>query len=209
MPAVPAAERAYAHLKSRILSGDLPGGTLVSEVQVGEALGLSRTPVHEAFLRLGAERLLTLSPRRGAVVVPVPAGESRDVLEAREALEAGAARRLVEDGTTGAVLPRLTEAVALMRAQLASGDVDGFAAADDAFHAAVVDGSGNALVADFYARLRDHQHRLRQALLREWTRDLQGSLDDHVELRAAIEAGDGERYQRVLRRHVARYRGAL
>lgn len=59
-----AADEAYASTRERIISGALAGGTLLSEVEVGADLGLSRTPVHEAFLRLAAEQFLTLIPRR-------------------------------------------------------------------------------------------------------------------------------------------------
>mgnify|MGYP001027199435 FL=1 len=65
-------QRAYQTTKDQILSGVVRGGQLLSEVEVAASLGVSRTPVHEAFLRLAAEDLLELLPRRGAVVVPVP-----------------------------------------------------------------------------------------------------------------------------------------
>ncbi|BDZ41817.1 hypothetical protein GCM10025865_11160 [Paraoerskovia sediminicola] len=131
------------------------------------------------------------------------------MIEAREALEASAARRIVRDSRTAAVLPDLDRQLAEMRAHVASGDVRRFVAADDAFHAAVVDHAGNALVADFYARLRDHQQRLRHHLLAVRAGDLAGSLDDHERLRSALGASDDVAYAAVLGEHVARYRGAL
>ncbi|WP_223286039.1 GntR family transcriptional regulator [Kocuria atrinae] len=60
-----AAERAYAHAKARILTGELDG-ELLSEGIVADELGVSRTPVREAFLRLQAEGLMRLYPKRGA-----------------------------------------------------------------------------------------------------------------------------------------------
>jgi DNA-binding GntR family transcriptional regulator len=69
------------------------GGRLLSELEVAAQLGVSRTPVHEAFLRLAAEDLLDPLPRRGAVVVPVPPREATDLLEMRIAIEASAVRR--------------------------------------------------------------------------------------------------------------------
>src|SRR3954462_1762883 len=90
----PAARRAYDVVRAEILEGRLPGGLLLSEVEVAARLGVSRTPVHEAFLKLQAEELLELAPRRGAVVVPIRRGGAADVREPRHALEVGAARRL-------------------------------------------------------------------------------------------------------------------
>ncbi|MFL6056075.1 MAG: GntR family transcriptional regulator [Actinoallomurus sp.] len=68
-----AKERALAHVKDQVFTGAFPGGELISEGEVAEALGMSRTPVREAFPRLEAEGLLRLYPQRGALVVPVSA----------------------------------------------------------------------------------------------------------------------------------------
>ena len=84
-----ATEQAYRHVKSRVLDGSLPGGSMTSEGEIAEQLGVSRTPVREAFLRLEAEGLLRLYPKRGALVVPVAPGEADDVLAARLLVEAG------------------------------------------------------------------------------------------------------------------------
>src|SRR4051812_18170722 len=91
--AAPAARRAYAEVKERLLDGRFAGGTLLSENEIAQRLGLSRTPVRQAFVQLEAEGLLELYPRRGALVVPVSASEADDVLEARLLIEQHAARR--------------------------------------------------------------------------------------------------------------------
>lgn len=67
---VPAAERAYQHLKREILSGQVPAGPLDIKV-IGDQLRMSVTPVREALARLGAERLVRLAPHQGyQVAVP-------------------------------------------------------------------------------------------------------------------------------------------
>src|SRR3978361_408636 len=86
------AERAYQHLKQRILSREYAGGSLRTEGEGGHAVGVSRTPVREAMLRLSTEGLLRLYPKRGALVVSVTADEVKDTLEARELLETHAVR---------------------------------------------------------------------------------------------------------------------
>src|ERR1700758_5741009 len=102
-----AAERAYEHTKRAIIRGDLAAGTMTSELLICQQLGLSRTPVHEAFLRLAAEGLLSLESRKGAVVRPMSPSEARDVLEMREAVEAMAATRGVADGAAAGLRWRL------------------------------------------------------------------------------------------------------
>src|SRR4051812_16538780 len=81
------ADRAYEHVRSRLLSGDYLGGELLTEGEIATDLGISRTPVREAFLRLQAEGFLRLYPKRGALVVPVRPGEGRHAMEARLLLE--------------------------------------------------------------------------------------------------------------------------
>ncbi len=86
-----AKDRALEYVKTQVLTGAFPGGELISEGDVATALGMSRTPVREAFLRLEAEGLLRLYPQRGALVVPVSPDEVRAVIEARLVLEQFAA----------------------------------------------------------------------------------------------------------------------
>src|SRR6476661_10958272 len=93
-PPASAATRAYDHLKRAVLDGTHPGGTLLTEGEVAEQLGVSRTPVREALLRLEAEGLVRLYPKKGALVIPVSAQEARDVVEARELIEQWAADRV-------------------------------------------------------------------------------------------------------------------
>ncbi len=83
-----AKDRALDHVKTQILTGEFAGGELISEGDVATALGMSRTPVREAFLRLEAEGLLRLYPQRGALVVPVSPEEVRAVMEADRAFHA-------------------------------------------------------------------------------------------------------------------------
>src|SRR4029078_7916196 len=88
-----AAARVYAHVKERLLDGTFPGGSLLSENELSQQLGLSRTPVRQAFVQLEAEGLLELYPKRGALVVPVAASEIEDVFEARLVVGDHRARR--------------------------------------------------------------------------------------------------------------------
>ncbi|HET6499815.1 MAG TPA: GntR family transcriptional regulator [Amycolatopsis sp.] len=205
-----AAERAYHYTKERILRGDLAGGELVSEGQIGGMLGVSRTPVHEAFLRLDAEHLLTLSSRKGAVVAPMSPQESRDVLEMREAIESASARRLLARGRPPKeALAALRFALDHQRDAVAADDIDAFVEADDEFHSVVVRWSGNTLAAHFFAAIRDRQQRLRYQLLSIRSEHLTAALEDHRELAERVAAADPEGYAAVLHQHVARHQGGL
>src|SRR4051812_34745905 len=97
-----AAERAYGFTKARILDGRFGGGLLITEGDIGADVGVSRTPVREAFLRLESEGLLRLYPKRGALVVAVSPDEVEMVMETRLLVERFAIDKIVE---TGAELP--------------------------------------------------------------------------------------------------------
>ncbi|MGN6408779.1 MAG: GntR family transcriptional regulator [Curtobacterium sp.] len=204
-----ASDRAYDHVKRLIIRGDLPGGTAISENALCQEIGVSRTPVHEAFLRLAAEDLLTLEARKGAVVRPMSPSEAADVLEMREAIESTAATRAVSDGRVTDVTPFLQAMLAEQEQAVATGDVDRFIEVDAEFHGAVIGASRNAIAVMFARTLRDRQQRLRHHLMRLQPSQLQASLEDHRALAAALEAGDAARYAEVLRAHVASHRGAL
>ena len=98
---VGAAARAYDYVKQRLLDGRFAGGMLLSENEIARELGLSRTPVRQAFVELQGEELLDLYPRRGAVVRPISASEAEEILEARLLIETHCAVRDCDDGQIG------------------------------------------------------------------------------------------------------------
>ncbi|MGK4585856.1 GntR family transcriptional regulator [Kitasatospora sp. HPMI-4] len=204
---IPAADRAYELTKDLILSGRLPGGSLISEGEIAERTSLSRTPVREAFLRLQAEGLLQLFPKRGAVVVPVGPGEAEDVLELREALESTAVRRITRRAEPlTELLRRLSELIDLQREPALRADVAAFAEADEAFHRGIVTASGNALAERFYETLRDRQRRMAVQLLQVQPERLASLVDEHTALVERIAARDAEGFTGALRAHLDAHR---
>ena len=93
-----ATNRAYAFTKGRVLDSTFAGGNFITEGEVADALGMSRTPVREAFLRLEGEGLLRLYPKRGALVVPVSVGEVEAVMETRMLVERFALDKVLANG---------------------------------------------------------------------------------------------------------------
>jgi DNA-binding GntR family transcriptional regulator len=79
--------RAYMHIHQRITSGQIAGGTAISELTLARELGISRTPIREALTQLAAEGLVEQSPNRRTVVVKLTRQDIIDLYELREALE--------------------------------------------------------------------------------------------------------------------------
>ncbi|MEW2546945.1 GntR family transcriptional regulator [Streptomyces sp. NPDC047002] len=197
-----ASDTAYALTKDLILTGRLPGGSLISEGEIAHRTHLSRTPVREAFLRLQSEDLLELHPKRGAVVVPVTPGEAEDVLELRQALESAAAARLAGRGLAPRHEAHLRELVDDQRARAAARDVEGFAEVDEEFHRAVVDASGNALSSKFYGTLTDRQRRMSVSALVPRPERLAVLADEHAELLGLLLDRDAAAFAVALAAHL-------
>ena len=197
----PAKDRAYAFVKERILDGAYPGGELLSEGEVAEALEVSRTPVREAFLLLEAEGLMRLYPKRGALVVPVSPDEIRDVMETRLIVERHAAGRVATDPDP-AVLAELGALVDRQTELLDAGDLVGFVGADRDFHHAIVRAAGNAVLTRLSDSLRDRQRRMVAATVGRDPAVPRGFVAEHREILDAIARGDGRAAERLVQAHL-------
>jgi len=206
-----AKERAYRHTKAGILDGSLAGGDLISEGQVAEALAMSRTPVREAFLRLEAEGLLRLFPKRGALVVAVSPAEVEAVLEARELVEGHALAKLCDasDAERAAVAAALRGVLEVQRAALADGDDPAFAEADRRFHITVVESARNPILLELYASLRDRQLRMNLGSLDRGPRRAHEILAQHEAIVAALGPGRQDEARARLREHLGATRAAV
>lgn len=196
-----ATERVYDHVKTRVLDHTYAGGDLLTEGEIASAVGVSRTPVREALLRLEAEGLLRLYPKRGALVVPVTAQEAGEVLEARTVIETWAAGRAVDAGP--ALVERLADLLEEMRRHQAAGDVTAFVAADRAYHEAVVGAAGNSILTKVYGSLRDRQLCMSAATINVDPRRITAALEDHERLLDALRARDLETFRTLTAAHIA------
>ena len=201
-----ATERAYAVTKGRVLDSTFAGGELITEGEVASALGMSRTPVREAFLRLEGEGLLRLYPKRGALVVPVSVAEVEAVMETRMLVERFALDKLLARGAAPEIADELDEAIAEQERRAASGDPDGFVAVDREFHTTFVTAAGNPIITTLYDTLRDRQRRMIITSLLVDRKRADSILVEHRALAGAIREGELDRALVVLDAHV---RGSL
>jgi DNA-binding GntR family transcriptional regulator len=202
----PAAARAYQAIKGAILDRTYVGGTLLTEGELAEAVGVSRTPVREALLRLEADGLVRLYPKKGALVLPVSADEIADVLETRELVETHTAVRAI--GAPG-LLDALATHLAAMRAAREAGDTVAFMTADRAFHHAVVAAAGNAVLTGLYDSLRDRQLRMGVEYMRSGPERMDRAVAEHETIVGALASGNAERVRRSVHRHTSTLRATL
>jgi DNA-binding GntR family transcriptional regulator len=205
-----AKDRALDYVKSQVLTGAFPGGELISEGEVATALGMSRTPVREAFLQLEAAGLLRLYPKRGALVVPVSPNEVRAVLDARLLMEDFAVGAVIQRGPSActAVFEQLSVQLQRQREAAAAAQLSDFLDSDRAFHQITLDAAGNTILAGFYSTLRDRQMRM----IGESARDAQRLvtiISEHQRIAEALRDGDVPAARQAVRTHLASTTRAL
>lgn len=206
-----ATERAYAFAKDAILTRRYAGGELVSEGDIAAGVGVSRTPVREALLRLQSEGLVRLYPKRGALIVPVSQEEIDDVVETRRLVEGHTAERAAAAAADvrGPLAERLAGLLGTMRAEL-EGDRRAFVDADRRFHKEIVAASGNAILAGLYDALRDRQLRMMEEGTRTVER-MRRSVEEHEAILEAVRSGDPAAAREAVSVHLgtaARWLGA-
>lgn len=193
-------QRVHDHLREEILASRLAPGTELQEVALSQELGVSRGPIREALGRLAAEGLVTVRPRRGAVVRALSANEFLEAYQVREALEVMAVRlavpKLSTDDTTA--MQRLIDEMA---AYAETDDIEGFFEANTAFHQAFFEAAGNRMLAEMYRKLRGQidRHRPLSLGLRG---DLGRSITEHKAILRAARAGDVERAVHLVSEHI-------
>lgn len=197
-----AAQRVYDHVKGGILDSSYAGGDLLTEGAVSESVGVSRTPVREALLRLEAEGLVRLYPKKGAMVVPVSAREAEDVLEARALVERYAAPRAWRRRET--LVAELEPVVADMRDHRESGDMAAFNQADRSFHERIVTAAGNAVLARLYRSLRERQLCISAEVIRVSPERMDHAIDHHERMVEQLREGSEEGFLALTDAHLQR-----
>jgi DNA-binding GntR family transcriptional regulator len=195
-----AAAVAYEFIKERLLNGGYSGGTLLSENELARRLGISRTPVRQAMLRLAGEGLVELYPRRGALVLPPRVSEPDDVLEARLLIEPHCGRRAAELRSPGLVAS-LREAIDAQLASLDDGGT-GFVAADREFHRRIVEANRNEILVGYYEGLRDRQQRLLATSVAGDPDSVMQYVAEHRAIADAIDRGDGVAAAELTEQHL-------
>ena len=193
-------QRVHEHLRDEILSGRLTPGTELSEVALAESLGVSRGPIREALGRLAAEGLVTIRPRRGAVVRALSNDEFIEAYQVREALEMMAVRLAVPTFTKEDTVA-MEQLIADMTSRGEAGDVQGFFEANTEFHQRFFEVAGNRMLTELYRQLRGQidRHRLRSLELRG---DLTRSIAEHKAILRAAASGDVERAVHLVSEHI-------
>ena len=182
-------DRAYREIRRRILDNEYPPSHQVLEHELAANLGMSRTPVREALIRLKNEKFIQIIPRHGMRVVPLSLDELRNIYEVLTALELMAIERLIRTGAHLHALSALDESITEMEWSVRQRDTDGRVHAIELFHRTLIDRCGNARLASMAYMMWDQGHRARMATSRLRI-DLEESNQEYRAVANAIRCGD-------------------
>jgi DNA-binding GntR family transcriptional regulator len=202
------AERAYRAIRDRLVMLEIRPGAPINEEQLGQSLGVGRTPVREALKRLQYERLITTYPRRGTFATEVNITDLVHISEVRQELEPLAAALAARRATA---TDRAT--LTAVRRELESADAPRHDAAellrlDLQVHRAIYAATHNPHLEDTLVRHDNLATRI-WCLFIDRLSDMAGHVGEHGPLIEAIVAGDPDTAARLARSHVERFERAI
>jgi len=202
-----AAHAAYLRLRELIVTLEVPPGSTIREAELGRQLGVGRTPVREALLRLAHDGMLHIYPRPAMVVAKLGLSEIRQIFEVRLALEPTAAGLAAERRSESdlAHLRALSEEASGGRVHE---DAATFLRADQAFHRAVAQYAQNALLCNYV----DHVRRLNLWLWNVYFANQgvhRSELFAHEQIISALAARDKALSESTMRDHILKSKEQL
>lgn len=201
---------AYAALKTAILESAFTPGAQASEQEIALRLGMSRTPVHEAVIRLQEDGLVRVLPRKGVLIRAVAPDDLSEIYDVVIAVEGRAAELIaaLPLSERAGVADGLDAATDAMTEALETGDLIAWGRADAAFHAGLIEGCRNRRIARIVQTINDQSHRARMVTLK-LRKGLPASAEDHRRMTAAIRVGDAAQAHDEARGHRLRARDEL
>jgi DNA-binding GntR family transcriptional regulator len=198
---------AYDTIRDEILTLDLEPGQLKDETSLAERLGMSRSPIREALIRLAGEGLVVMLPNRSSIVAPIDVQSFPKYVEALDLVQRMVTRLAAmqrSEADLKTIAARQKDFVAAVR----SGNHLAMSEADKRFHMAIAAAGKNPYFAAFCDRLLDQGRRMLHLHFDclERTRDGRLLANEHDEMLAAIRARDIERSDRLAHEHTRQFR---
>jgi len=186
---------AYERLREGIVAGELKLGQQVSEAQLAQRMGISKTPVREALVRLKMEGLVDIQPQRGTFVFRLTPEQVGQLCRYRAMIESAAMREAATE-QPAELLQRLRRLVADMNEAEAAGDVNRLSRLDMNFHFELLACCSNPYLRAAYELIRYQLIALRHRS------PISNMVDSHQVLVDALERGDVDAACRMLEAHV-------
>lgn len=190
-------EKILETIRDAILKGNMKPGERVSEPDLAERFGISRTPIREAFRQLESEGYLQVIPRKGAVVASLSERDIEEFYAIKIILE-GFAARMAAENLTPKDIERLESINERLQQIAAEGDVKNFFRVHNEFHEVFIKAAGNEKLYEMITQLVMRFKRLRLASLSQPGR-MEISVEEHRNMIQAFKNHDGDRADSLVR----------
>jgi DNA-binding GntR family transcriptional regulator len=195
-------EEVYESLKKSILHGKLKGGQRLIEETLADQIGISRTPVREAFHKLERDDLVTKLPKGGFAVREFTKEDVDEIFGIRSALESYAAY-LATLHISSEKISQLEKKVKESEDALAKGDDEKLVQLNTEFHDLIYKSSKSKKLTEMINNFRDYFYRYRSLLLRT-EKGTNYSIDDHRRMLEAMRKKNPRLVERLVRIHLVR-----
>lgn len=193
-------EYVYDVLKMNIVRMKLEPGNRISENEISELLGVSRTPVREAFIKLSREGLLYILPQRGTYIAKIDLDQVEEARFIREVLES-AVLKIVTQGISDEFLDRLDANLEEQRKCLITRDLSKYFELDEAFHRIIFE-SVNKLRTWIVIDQVNTQYKRVRILSYTFDNMINSLIEQHAQLVEAIRLKNDEKAQLVIGNHI-------
>lgn len=192
--------RVYHKIRDDILSGVYKDNEELREVAIGEELGVSRTPVREAFRQLELEGLIQIIPNKGAYVTGITVKDVKDIYMMRSKLE-GLAARWATEHISPEQMDEMEENIYLSQFHASKGHHEQIANLDNRFHEILYEACNSKMLEHQLRDFHEYVLRVRKRTLSENKRST-ASTEEHREIMEAIKAKDPDRAELAANRHI-------
>lgn len=192
--------RVFHRLREDILSGKYKEGDELKEVAIGEELGVSRTPVREAFRQLELEGLIQIIPNKGAYVTGITEKDVKDIYMIRSLLEGLCARWACEH-ITEEQMEEMEENIYLSKFHAQKGHLEQLAELDNRFHEILYEACNSKILEHQLRDFHEYVLRVRKKTLSNANRGPKSN-EEHEQLMEAIRAKDADKAEKLANMHM-------
>ena len=192
--------RVFNKIREDILSGKYKEHEELKEVAIGEELGVSRTPVREAFRQLELEGLIQIVPNKGAYVTGITEKDVKDIYMIRSLLE-GLCARWATEHITDEQMEEMEENVYLAKFHAQKGHYDQLAVLDNRFHEIMYEACNSKMLEHQLKDFHDYVLRVRKKTLANVNRGTKSN-EEHEQIMEAIKSKDAEKAEMLANRHM-------
>lgn len=192
--------KVFEQLENDILNGKYNQGDCLNELKLSEEMGVSRTPIREAFRQLELEGLVVYTPNRGVVVRGFSREDIRDIYQIRLMIEGMTARRAAENINLE-LLKELEETLELEKFYTEKGDAAQIATLDSRFHEAIYQASGSRLLIKTLKSFHHYVKHVRNISLSNPER-AKKTFEEHKAIYEALLGADRELAEILTEQHI-------